>query len=62
MKDRMHVAHVMEAMHRGGAESLILEHVRCAGPGFDVGICAINRGGPALDEAALRAQDRPEHR
>lgn len=52
MKDAMHVVHVMEAMHRGGAESLVLEHVRLAAPGVRVSVCALNRGGPALDEAA----------
>lgn len=52
MSDRRHIVHVMEAMHRGGAESLVLEHVRCARPDFDVSVCAINRGGPALEDAA----------
>lgn len=45
------VLHVIEAMHRGGAESLVVEHVRHAGPGVHVQVCAINRGGPALEEA-----------
>jgi glycosyltransferase involved in cell wall biosynthesis len=48
------VLHVMEAMVRGGAESLIVEHARCAGPGVEVFLCALNREGPAL-EAAARA-------
>ncbi len=47
----MRVAHVIEAMHTGGAESLILEHVRCAGPGVETWIVALNRGGPALEQA-----------
>jgi glycosyltransferase involved in cell wall biosynthesis len=41
--------HVIEAMHRGGAESLILEHVRYADTGTDSWVCALNRGGPALE-------------
>ncbi len=45
------VMHVIEAMHQGGAESLVLEHVRHAGPGVEVTVCAVNRGGPALEEA-----------
>jgi glycosyltransferase involved in cell wall biosynthesis len=48
---RARVAHVMEAMHRGGAETLVLEHVRHAAPGVEVIVCALNRGGPALEEA-----------
>jgi glycosyltransferase involved in cell wall biosynthesis len=38
----------MEAMVRGGAESLIVEHARCAGNGVEVSVCALNREGPAL--------------
>jgi glycosyltransferase involved in cell wall biosynthesis len=45
--------HVIEAMHRGGAESLILEHVRYADTGTESWVCALNRGGPALE--AVRA-------
>lgn len=44
------VLHVIEAMHQGGAESLVIEHVRNAGPGVEVQVCAINRGGPALEQ------------
>jgi glycosyltransferase involved in cell wall biosynthesis len=43
---------VIEAMHQGGAESLIAEHVRHAGRGVESLVCALNRGGPALDLAA----------
>jgi len=48
----MRVLHVIEAMHTGGAESLVVEHVRQAGPGVESLVCALNRGGPALDAAA----------
>lgn len=48
----MRVLHVIEAMHQGGAESLIAEHVRHAGRGVESLVCALNRGGPALDLAA----------
>ncbi len=48
----MRVAHVIEAMHTGGAESLLLEHVRCAGPGVETTLVALNRGGPALERRA----------
>ena len=47
----MRVLHVIEGMHQGGAESLILEHVRHAAPDVDTLVCALNRGGPALEEA-----------
>src|SRR5262245_50814257 len=47
----MRVLHVVEAMHQGGAESLLVEHARCAAPGVEVLIVALNRGGPALDQA-----------
>lgn len=46
------VLHVIEAMHQGGAESLIVEHVRLAGPGLEVQVAALNRGGPALEAVA----------
>lgn len=45
------VAHVVEAMHQGGAESLVIEHVRLAGPGVHSTVIALNRGGPALEAA-----------
>jgi glycosyltransferase involved in cell wall biosynthesis len=48
----MRVMHVVEAMRRGGAESLVIEHVRHAGPGVDVLVCALNEGGPSLEAAA----------
>lgn len=47
----MRIAHVIEAMHTGGAESLVLEHVRLAGPGVTSVVIALNRGGPALERA-----------
>jgi glycosyltransferase involved in cell wall biosynthesis len=46
------VLHLIESMGHGGAEWLIVEHVRHAAPGVDSLVCAINRGGPALDAAA----------
>jgi len=46
------VAHVIEAMHQGGAESLVVEHVRLASPGVSSTVVALNRGGPALEAAA----------
>jgi glycosyltransferase involved in cell wall biosynthesis len=45
------VLHVLESMVQGGAESLVVEHVRRAGPGIQTLVCALNRGGPALEEA-----------
>ncbi len=48
----MRVLHVMEAMVTGGAESLVVEHARCAGAGVEVFVCALNREGPALEAAA----------
>ncbi|HYM80223.1 MAG TPA: glycosyltransferase [Candidatus Limnocylindria bacterium] len=47
----MRVLHVIEAMHQGGAESLVIEHARHAGPGVEVLVAALNRGGPALEAA-----------
>ena len=47
----MRVLHVIEAMHQGGAESLVVEHVRRAGAGVTSVVAALNRGGPALDLA-----------
>jgi glycosyltransferase involved in cell wall biosynthesis len=38
-------------MDRGGGESLVVEHARHAGPGVEVLVCALNRGGPALEAA-----------
>lgn len=53
----MKVMHVIEAMHQGGAESLVVEHARLAGAGIETHVVALNRGGPAL-EAAERAGAR----
>lgn len=47
----LRVLHVIEAMDRGGGESMVVEHARHAGPGVEVLICALNRGGPALEAA-----------
>ncbi len=48
----MRVMHVVEAMDRGGAETLVIEHVRHAGPGVESSVVALNRGGAALDAVA----------
>ena len=48
----MRVLHLIESMGHGGAEWLIVEHVRHAGPGVESLVCAINRGGAALEAAA----------
>ena len=48
----MRVLHVIEGMHRGGAERVVIEHVRHAGADVTSSVCAINRGGPALDACA----------
>ncbi|MFI5369993.1 MAG: glycosyltransferase [Candidatus Eisenbacteria bacterium] len=47
----MKIVHVVESMRRGGAESVVVEHVRHAGPGFETAVVALNDGGPALEEA-----------
>lgn len=49
---RLRVMHVIEAMHQGGAESLVVEHVRLAAPDVESWVVALNRGGPALEAAA----------
>lgn len=49
----MRVMHVIEAMHQGGAESLVVEHVRLAAPDVTSTVVALNRGGPALEAAAV---------
>lgn len=54
MSGRLRVLHVIEAMHQGGAETLVVEHVRLAAPDVESWVVALNRGGPAL-EAAARA-------
>ena len=47
----LRVLHVIESMIQGGAETLILEHVRHASAGTESTVCALNRGGPALEQA-----------
>ncbi len=47
----MRVMHVIEAMGQGGAEAMIVEHVRHAGPGVESVVVALRRGGAALDAA-----------
>lgn len=47
----MRVMHVIEAMHQGGAESLVVEHVRRAAPDVESVVVALNRGGPSLEAA-----------
>ena len=47
----LRVLHVVEAMHQGGAETLVVEHVRHAGAGVESLVCALNRGGPAMEAA-----------
>ena len=39
-------------MRVGGAEAVVVEHARHAGPDFEVLVCALNAGGPALEAAA----------
>jgi glycosyltransferase involved in cell wall biosynthesis len=39
-------------MHQGGAEAMVVEHVRHAGAGVESLVVALNRGGPALEAAA----------
>lgn len=53
----MRVMHVIESMRIGGAEAVVVEHVRHAAPGVTSLVCALNHGGPAL-EAAARAGAR----
>ena len=48
----MKVLHLIESMGHGGAEWLVVEHVRHAGPGVESLVCAVNRGGAALEAAA----------
>ena len=47
----MKVMHVVEAMHQGGAESLVVEHVRLAAPDVRSTVVALNRGGSSLEAA-----------
>jgi glycosyltransferase involved in cell wall biosynthesis len=53
----MNVMHVVEAMHQGGAESLVVEHVRLAAPDIQSTVVALNRGGPSLEAAAAAGAD-----
>lgn len=53
----LRVMHVIEAMHQGGAESMVVEHIRHAGRDVLSLVVALNRGGPAL-EAAVAAGAR----
>jgi glycosyltransferase involved in cell wall biosynthesis len=47
----MKVMHVVESMRRGGAESVVVEHVRHAAPDVEPLVVALNFGGPALEAA-----------
>ncbi len=47
----LRVMHLSNAMDLGGAELVVLEHVRHAGPGIESWVCATRGGGWALDEA-----------
>jgi glycosyltransferase involved in cell wall biosynthesis len=47
----LRVMHVMEAMHRGGAEFLVVEHVQHRGPGVTAFVTTLNGGSQALDAA-----------
>ena len=53
----LRVLHVVEAMHQGGAESLVVEHVRLAAPDVHSTVVALNRGGPALEAARAAGAD-----
>jgi glycosyltransferase involved in cell wall biosynthesis len=44
----------MEAMRMGGAETVVLEHVRHADPSYDVAVCSLNGWGEALEQARDR--------
>ncbi|HET7224819.1 MAG TPA: glycosyltransferase family 4 protein [Candidatus Eisenbacteria bacterium] len=48
----LRVAHVVERMHLGGAERVVLEHARHASAAWPVGVVSINGTGWALEEAA----------
>lgn len=47
----LRVMHLITAMNLGGAEMVVLEHVKHSGPGVETFVCAINRGGWTLDES-----------
>jgi glycosyltransferase involved in cell wall biosynthesis len=42
---------VVESMRRGGAETVVVEHVRRAAADVEPLVCALNHGGPALELA-----------
>ena len=48
----LRVLHVIESMVVGGAEAMVIEQVRHAAPGVESLVCALNRGGVALEAAA----------
>jgi len=48
----LRVMHLCNAMDLGGAEMVVLEHVRHAGAGVESFVCGTRSGGRALDEAA----------
>mgnify|MGYP001047668947 CR=1 FL=1 len=52
----LRVMHVSHGMDLGGAERVVLEHVRHAGPGVESYVCATHRGGRSLEEAARGTQ------
>jgi len=45
------ILHVVESMRRGGAETVVVEHVRRAAADVEPLVCALNHGGPALELA-----------
>ena len=47
----MRVMHIINAMNLGGAEMVVLEHIRQAGPDVESTVCAVNKGGWAMQEA-----------
>lgn len=49
----MKVVHVVESMRRGGAETVVVEHVRLASAGVEPVVVALNHDGPAFE--AVRA-------
>lgn len=51
MARRMRVMHIINAMNLGGAEMVVLEHIRQAGPDVESTVCAVNKGGWAMQEA-----------
>ncbi len=51
MTPRLRLMHLSNAMDLGGAERVVLEHVRHAGAGVESFVCATRSGGRALAEA-----------